>query len=218
MSPRTLLRLEGVLVPPKAVAQSAYLAVGAPGRAERAARLGGLALGLPALGLLGLADRRRQRRWASLALAGLGEDRIEVLAREFAERFLVGRLAPDGLALLERARAEGRPSLLLSHGLRAAVEPVCAGLEVEGVHAAELELRDGQATGKLLEPDVEALLEALRGRGVNLEASYGYGSDAADRGWLAEVGYPCAVNPDRELRRAALAAGWPIVEYEFPRA
>lgn len=212
---RTLIRLEGVLVPPHAVAQSAFLASGAPGRVERAARLGGLALGLPALGLLRLGNRQQQRRWATLALTGLGEDRIALLGREFSERFLGSRIAARGAELLQRARDEGRSPILLSHGLRVAVEPVCAALGSSALHAAELELRDGRATGKLLEPDVEGVLDDLVAQGVNLEASYGYGSDAADRAWLGRLGYPCAVNPDALLRQAAEREGWPVLDYPW---
>lgn len=212
---RTVVRLEGVLVPPHALSQTAFVAGGAPGRVERATRLGGLALGLPALALLRLGNRQQQRRWASLALTGLGEDRVEVLAREYADRFLTTRLAPRGVELLERARREGREPILLSHGLRAAVEPVCATLGAPEVHAADLELRDGRATGKLLEPDAEALLDDLARQGVNLAASYGYGSDAADRSWLGRLGYPCAVNPDARLRQTAEREGWPVLDYPW---
>jgi len=212
---RTLIRVEGVLLPPHALAQSAFLATGAPGRVERAARLGGLALGLPALGWLRLGNRQQQRRWATLALTGLGEDRVAVLAQEFAERFLTSRVAPRGAELLQRAEAEERGPILLSHGLRAAVEPVCQTLGASSVHAAELELRDGRATGKLLEPDVEGLLDDLVAQGINLEASFGYGSDAADCDWLRRLGYPCAVNPDKRLRQAAEREGWPVLDYPW---
>lgn len=35
---------------------------------------------------------------------------------------------------------------------------------------------------------------------------------------LSSVGHPSAVNPDRDLRRAALERGWPILEFRTAAA
>jgi hypothetical protein len=35
---------------------------------------------------------------------------------------------------------------------------------------------------------------------------------------LEAVGHPCAVNPDKELRRHAAAQGWPVVQFTRPVA
>ena len=34
---------------------------------------------------------------------------------------------------------------------------------------------------------------------------------------LSEVGYPCAINPDRRLRRYAAEVGWPVREFRNRR-
>ena len=48
--------------------------------------------------------------------------------------------------------------------------------------------------------------------GVDLRGSYAYGVDGVDLPLLEAVGFPCAVNPDAVLERAAEAGSWPVVE------
>ena len=49
--------------------------------------------------------------------------------------------------------------------------------------------------------------------GIDLAASYAYSDSATDVPMLAAVGHPVAVNPDRELVRAARANEWEIVNF-----
>ena len=48
--------------------------------------------------------------------------------------------------------------------------------------------------------------------GIDLEKSFAYGASAADSLLLSAIGKPCAVNPDRQLRRIAKDHDWPVVE------
>ena len=43
-------------------------------------------------------------------------------------------------------------------------------------------------------------------------SSWAYGASAADSLLLSAIGQPCAVNPDRQLRRLAKDHDWPVVE------
>jgi len=56
-----------------------------------------------------------------------------------------------------------------------------------------------------------AVERLAREHGLDLSRSFAYANSASDRGMLATVGHPMAVNPDRGLRRVAEAHGWPIV-------
>ncbi|MGE0706817.1 MAG: HAD family hydrolase [Planctomycetota bacterium] len=205
------VRVEETLLPGHAVRSALYLGLQAPGVGGRLARWGGALAAAPAAAVLALGDRRRLRRLAGLALAGLTRDRVEELSREYYERFLAGALRPDGLAVLERARAADLRVVLFSRGLARCLEPLAAELGADALVASEPEYRDGVATGRLLEPEPEWAAELARRERIQLSASYAYGADLADLALLEAVGFPCAVNPDPALRRRARDAGWPVL-------
>ncbi|MCZ9342803.1 HAD-IB family hydrolase, partial [Streptomyces sp. TRM76130] len=50
----------------------------------------------------------------------------------------------------------------------------------------------------------------------DLARCYAYSDSATDLPMLEAVGHPHAVNPDRALRREALARGWPILDFHRP--
>ena len=50
-------------------------------------------------------------------------------------------------------------------------------------------------------------------RGYALSDCFAYSDSATDLPMLESVGHPHAVNPDRQLRKAALARGWPVLDF-----
>ena len=57
---------------------------------------------------------------------------------------------------------------------------------------------------------LEAVIEMVAERALDPEQCAAYSDSINDLPLLESVGRPHAVNPDRELRRIALARGWPI--------
>ncbi|MGA8255985.1 MAG: haloacid dehalogenase-like hydrolase, partial [Nocardioides sp.] len=55
-------------------------------------------------------------------------------------------------------------------------------------------------------------------RGYDLASCYAYSDSVTDVPMLELVGHPHAVNPDRELRKAAAARGWPVLVFTKPVA
>ena len=53
-------------------------------------------------------------------------------------------------------------------------------------------------------------------RGYDLEGCFAYSDSITDLPMLEVVGHPHAVNPDKELRRAAADRGWPILVFTRP--
>jgi phosphoserine phosphatase len=208
------VRVEETLLPAGAIPAALEGARSAPGLGERLLRLGAVGVGLPALGALALHDRRRALRLAGLTWRGLTTDRVEILAAERAE-LLAESARPGGLELIARARAAGHAIVLLSHGLEETLRPLARRLEADALLAGRLEVRDGVATGRVLEHDrTGRAVRWAEGAGVSLEGSYAYGSDLGDLDLLRRVGFPCAVNPDRVLRREAARASWPVLHIE----
>ncbi|HWJ11176.1 MAG TPA: HAD hydrolase family protein, partial [Nocardioides sp.] len=54
--------------------------------------------------------------------------------------------------------------------------------------------------------------------GYDLDHCYAYSDSVTDVPMLAAVGYPHAVNPDKELRKVAAARGWPVLVFVRPVA
>ena len=213
-------RVEGILLSRGVLAASAYIAANAKKFGERALRLGLVALAAPMHTVLGQTDRALAHRLVHLAFRGMTEDRVAVLAEEYAEDILKDKVLDQGVELMKRAQGEGRRVVLLSDGIATIMQPFARHLRhFDELVCNHLEFRDGEATGRLLEPIIGGAsggrwLQNYAGEhAIDLAHSSAYGSHGPDMLLLAAVGKPCAVNPDFVLRRSARDADWPIIEY-----
>ena len=213
-------RVEGLLVDRGVMEAAAYFAANARGFRERALRFGQVAITFPVYRLLGQSDRILANRLAYLPLRNMDEDRIVELAQEYFEDVLKGAVLDGGVELLRKARRQGRRVALISDGLSQVIEPLVDHLkQVDDFICNRIELRDGVATGRLLEPVVGGHHSVVWARqyaeqnGLDLGHSLAYGGHGPDLLLLSAVGQPCAVNPDFTLRQAARQAGWPVMEY-----
>jgi hypothetical protein len=82
---------------------------------------------------------------------------------------------------------------------------------------------DGCYTGRLVgsvmhgPEKAKAVADKAAAHGLDLAECHAYSDSINDLPLLESVGYPHAVNPDRELRRIASARGWPIHELRTKR-
>ena len=53
-------------------------------------------------------------------------------------------------------------------------------------------------------------------RGYDLEQCFAYSDSITDAPMLEIVGHPHAVNPDKDLRKLAVARGWPVLHFNRP--
>jgi phosphoserine phosphatase len=214
------IRAEAIIVSKGVVAASAYLAVNRPGVRERVFRLGQAMLAAPLHGLLGQNDRTLGNRVAHLALRDMTVDRITVLAQEYVEDILRDEVFDGGVDLIKRARDEGHRVVLISEGIAQVMETLAGHVRgIDELVCNHLEVRNGRATGKLLDPIIGGheggrwVRDYAEKNDVDLARSVAFAAHAPDLLLLAAVGRPCAVNPDYTLRKAAEEADWPIIEY-----
>lgn len=215
LRPAALFRVEGALTPRPAVLAAAWMAANAQRLEERAARLGAVALGAPLA--FGLGDPTTGQRLAWAALRGTSEDRLRVLGQDYAESWLFGDLRPAGVDLLEQARRDGCLLVLISDHPDVIAEPLKRHLKADLLVANRLELRNGAATGRLVDPVVarfggQALRDLAHAHQLDLGRSRAYAAAGADQVLLSAIGLPCAVHPDRALRRVCKDLDWPVVE------
>ena len=127
----------------------------------------------------------------------------------------------EAVSLIEEHKAAGRDIVIVSASGSDVVEPIGEMLGADHVVASELEIVDGHYSGDIAyyayaEEKARAILALAEERGYDLEASYAYSDSITDVHMLEVVGHPAAVNPDRELRKVALARGWEVLRFERP--
>ena len=220
MRTAAFFRVEGTLVKPGAVSAAAYFGANAPGFRDRVLRLGHVAMTGPIYGVLGQSDRVLANRLAYLSLRNLSEDRIAVLAEDYFHDILRPRILAGGLDLLRSARRAGHEIVLISDGLFQVVDLLRKELPpVSECVCNQLEIRDGHATGRLLDPVIGGhdsgkwAVRYAETHGMAIEDCVAYAAHGPDVLLMSTVGYPCAVNPDFTLRRAAREADWPVMDY-----
>jgi len=202
-----------------ALAASAYFASNGQGFAERAFRIGALALGAPLYGFLAQNDRTLATRAAYVALRHMSEDRIAELSAEYFTDILSDRIYDRGRELVKQAKKQGHRTVLVSEGIVEVVAPLAREIGADDFVCNHLEFLDGEVTGKLLGPVIGGhdagrwAREYAKQHDLDLTRSVAYAAHGADLLLLSAVGKPCAVNPDFALRGAARDADWPVLEY-----
>lgn len=123
---------------------------------------------------------------------------------------------------LERIRAHqswGHKVFIVSASPEEVVAPIAQLLGVDEAIATRAELdEEGRYSGRTeryvyAEEKVAALREVAARDGLDLDHCWAYSDSATDIPMLAAVGHPVAVNPDRELARAAKQRGWQVERF-----
>lgn len=129
----------------------------------------------------------------------------------------VARLVPPAaLRLVSQHRELGDYCVVLSSSPQELVERVAAHLGIQRGVGTRAEVIDGKLTGRLDGAFCHSDGKLARLRDelgmVDLRRTFAYSDAGSDLPLLSACGYPVAVNPDRQLRSAARAAGWPIIK------
>jgi alcohol-forming fatty acyl-CoA reductase len=194
---------------------------------EWSARVGYLLAFLARAPRLYLAERDDRRVLNAVlfeSLKGVSADRLSQLGAEYCERVLIKHLYPQGVEMLRANRDAGLEPVIVSGSPDFIVAPLADHLGVSEFAANRLTMLGGRATGRLAEPIMAGEEKAAWcarfavGRKLDLGASWGYADSYYDVPFLAALGHPVAVNPDRKLRRTAASRHWPVVEFDHSRS
>lgn len=210
--------LDGTVMATNVVRQYFELVRATKPRRTWPAELGGLLAAVPSYLRADKRDRSELIRMVNRRYKGFRlEDLRATMRGERGERIRASIL-PAALEVIERHRAAGHRTVLVTGALDVLVEPI-ADLFDEVVATSMDVDADGVLTGFLAASPLvdEARANWLRkyaaSRGADLSASYGYGDSMSDAAWLELVGTPAAVSPDLALYAVAKKKRWAILEW-----
>lgn len=182
------------------------------------AEIGGLLTAVPGYLRADKRDRSELIRLVNRRYKGYRSADLRTLMQGEAGRRIRASILPEALETIERHRAAGHRTVLVSGALDVLVEPL-AELFDEVIATHMDEDTSGVMTGYLATPPLvdEARANWLRKyadlHGADLSTSYGYGDSHADAAWLELVGTPAAVAPDLGLYAVAKKKRWQILEW-----
>jgi alcohol-forming fatty acyl-CoA reductase len=153
------------------------------------------------------------------ALKGISRDRLYSLGEEYCQRVLLKHIYPQAHALVEANRTIGLEPVLVTGSPDFIVAPLAEQLKVQQFAANRLAYSGGLATGQLRAPVLagEEKAQWCRAhaveRGLALSSCWGYADSYYDLPFLAALGHPVAVNPDRRLAATARQRHWPTLHF-----
>jgi phosphoserine phosphatase len=127
----------------------------------------------------------------------------------------------EAASLIEEHHLAGRDVVIVSASGAEVVEPIGEMLGADHVIATRMIAKDGQYTGEIEHyvygpAKAEAIASLAESEGYDLERCFAYSDSVTDIPMLEAVGHPYAVNPDRALRREAVAREWPVLTFNRP--
>jgi HAD superfamily hydrolase (TIGR01490 family) len=212
--------LDGTLVDLNLVHAAIFTLANVGEWSGRVAYLLGFAARIPRLYIAEQRDRRLLNTVLFESFKGVSRDRLFSLGEEYCERILVAHLFPRAVELIEANREAGIEPVLVTGSPDFIVAPLARHLGVVDFAANRFVFSRGRATGRLAEPVMAGGEKAVwcakyaTSHDMDLTDCWGYADSHYDTAFLAALGHPVAVNPDRRLRAAALSRQWPVLHFE----
>jgi HAD superfamily hydrolase (TIGR01490 family) len=158
------------------------------------------------------------RRYLSELCTGWDVQQVRDIVAETLEQIIQPAVYGEATALIAEHREAGRDVVVVSASGAEVVEPIGTLLGADRVIATRMVIQDGRYTGEIAyyayaEQKAVAIRELAVDQGYDLSECYAYTDSITDLPMLETVGHPFAVNPDKGLRRAAVARGWPVLEF-----
>ena len=171
------------------------------------------------------ADEKRMARLRTSALrvtTGWEQSHVSEIVRETLEQVIEPIVYSEALELIRNHQAVGRKVFIVSASPEEIVAPLARYLGVDEAIATRSRLDDdGRYTGEVEfysygPSKVEAMERVALRDGFDLADCWAYSDSATDLPMLEAVGHPVAVNPDRELAKAARKNGWETRTFDRP--
>jgi HAD superfamily hydrolase (TIGR01490 family) len=174
--------------------------------------------------LMSGADREqmdRMRSYVTSMCAGWDVEQVKSIVGETLHEIVDPLVFAEAAELIADHKLCGRDVVIVSASGEEVVAPIARALGATHAMATRMVVADGKYTGEIAfycfgEGKAHAIRELAAREGYPLEHCYAYSDSSTDLPMLEAVGNPAAVNPDRTLRRAATARGWPVLTFTRP--
>jgi HAD superfamily hydrolase (TIGR01490 family) len=156
-------------------------------------------------------------------IAGHHVSELEMLMEEIFDELFVDRIWPGTKALAQIHLDAGERVWLVTAAPVEVARLLARRLGLTGALGTVAQHVDGVYTGELVgdilhgPAKAEAVRALAQHEGLELSDCSAYSDSVNDLPLLELVGHPCAVNPDRRLRRYAEKAGWQVRDYRTGR-
>lgn len=163
----------------------------------------------------------RMRDYVTTLCTGWDVATVRTIVQEALHETVHPLIYTEAAALIGRHKAAGHDVIIVSSSGEEVVGPIGEMLGVDLVIASRMVVFDGRYTGEVAfyayGENKAAAVRALAARErYDLAHCFAYSDSVTDLPFLAAVGHPTAVNPDRALRRVAAERHWPVLDFDRP--
>ncbi|NLU75546.1 HAD family hydrolase [Streptomyces sp. HNM0575] len=174
--------------------------------------------------LLGGADHdqmERMREYLSALCRGWNVEQVKEIVAETIHDLIDPIIYDEAASLIEEHHLAGRDVVIVSTSGAEVVEPIGELIGADRVVATRMVVEDGCYSGEIEyyaygPAKAEAIASLAESEGYDLSQCYAYSDSVTDVPMLEAVGHPCAVNPDRALRKEAVGRDWPVLSFSRP--
>lgn len=163
----------------------------------------------------------RMRSYVTNMCTGWDVEQVKSIVGETLHDIVNPLVFAEAAELIADHKLCGRDVVVVSASGEEIVAPIARALGATHAMATRMVVEDGKYTGEIAfycygEGKVAAIRELAAREGYALEHCYAYSDSSTDLPMLQAVGHPAVVNPDRALRKEAVARGWPVLDFSKP--
>ena len=163
----------------------------------------------------------RMREHLAKMCAGWDVAQVRAIVAETLHELVDPLIYAEASDLIADHEIRGHDVVIVSASGEEIVAPIAAALGAKYTAATRMVVDNGKYTGEVEfycygEGKVEAIEKLAAIEHYDLSQCYAYSDSITDLPMLSAVGHPTAVNPDRNLRREAMARDWPILTFSNP--
>ncbi len=163
----------------------------------------------------------RMRSYITNMCAGWDVEQIRSIVGETLHDIVDPLVFAEAANLIADHKLCGRDVVVVSASGEEIVGPIAKALGATHAMATRMVVEDGKYTGEVAyycygEGKAQAIRELAAREGYALEHCYAYSDSVTDLPMLEAVGHPTVVNPDRGLRKEAIARSWPVLTFSRP--
>lgn len=163
----------------------------------------------------------RMRSYITTMCTGWDVEQITSIVGETLHDIVDPLVFAEAANLIADHKLCGRDVVVVSASGEEIVAPIARAIGATHAMATRMVVEDGKYTGEVAfycygQGKVDAIRELAARESYSLEHCYAYSDSITDLPMLESVGHPTVVNPDRALRKEAVARGWPVRTFSRP--